>query len=481
MVSEDQYTSTIGELIESGVIVAHKDGNHGSNYPRSNEFGDEGVPFLTAKLVSDSGRIDFDNAPRLNLEKANKIKFGYVEEGDVLLSHNATVGRVALVPELREKVLIGTSLTHYRLDSLRLLPKYLAAYFRGRDFQNQLSSMMGGMSTRNQVPITAQRLLTVVIPPLEEQKAIAHILGSLDDKIELNRQMNETLETMAQALFKSWFVDFDPVIDNAITAGNAIPDEFAERAEQRKAIEKKDHSDIQDLFPDEFEFTEEMGWIPKGWEVKCFGDLLDSTIGGDWGKPDQDEKHTRESVIIRGTDIPKLKIGERSEAPKRWVEEKKLKTRILRPFDIVIEISGGSPTQSTGRSIIITEQILERLGGVAEPASFCRKFSPSNKFLGLYAGIHLQKIYDDGKMWEYQNQSTGIANFQTTSFLEREQLVVPSESVVLKFYDTLEPIISKMSSNQQIELARLRDTLLPKLMSGELRISDAVALVDEAV
>lgn len=362
-----------------------------------------------------------------------------------------------------------------KIDSDTVFPKFLFYQLKLVDF---VSLNVGSAVPSLTVPVLND--LEVKLPPLPEQKAIAHILGTLDDKIELNRQMNETLEAMAQALFKSWFVDFDLVIDNALAAGNAIPDEFAERAEQRKTIEKKDHSDIQNLFPDEFEFTEEMGWIPKGWGVDSFGDLLDSTIGGDWGKPEQDDKHTRESVIIRGTDIPKLKIGERSEAPNRWVEEKKLKTRILRPFDIVIEISGGSPTQSTGRSIIITEQILERLGGVAEPASFCRKFSPSNKFLGLYAGIHLQKIYDDGKMWEYQNQSTGIANFQTTSFLEREQLVVPSESVLLKFYETLEPIIFKMNSNQQIELAKLRDTLLPKLMSGELRIVDAAEMVEDA-
>ncbi|WGV12399.1 restriction endonuclease subunit S [Psychrobacter maritimus] len=119
--------------------------------------------------------------------------------------------------------------------------------------------------------------LSIPKPELSEQKAIASILDSLDDKIELNRQMNETLEAMAQALFKSWFVDFDPVIDNALAAGNTIPDEFSERAEQRKGIEKKDDSDIQDLFPDEFEFTEEMGWIPKGWgisEVKDFGQVV---------------------------------------------------------------------------------------------------------------------------------------------------------------------------------------------------------------
>ena len=122
------------------------------------------------------------------------------------------------------------------------------------------------------------------------QKAIAHILGSLDDKIELNRQMNETLESMAQALFKSWFVDFDPVIDNALAMGNAIPDVFAERAEQRNPsppaslpevegsknnppLPSGEGLGVRELFPSEFEYTEEMGWIPKGWEVSSLEDI----------------------------------------------------------------------------------------------------------------------------------------------------------------------------------------------------------------
>lgn len=128
----------------------------------------------------------------------------------------------------------------------------------------QMFNVGSGVPTLNRNHIHP---LPIFLPPLAEQKAIAHILGSLDDKIELNRQMNETLEAMAQALFKSWFIDFDPVIDNALAAGNAIPDEFAERAEHRKGIEKKDNTDIQSLFPDEFEFAEEMGWIPKEWQV----------------------------------------------------------------------------------------------------------------------------------------------------------------------------------------------------------------------
>ena len=105
-----------------------------------------------------------------------------------------------------------------------------------------------------------------------EQKAIAHILGTLDDKIELNRQMNATLEAMAQALFKSWFVDFDPVIDNALAAGNSIPEPLQAKAEVRAALgdqRKPLPEAIQKQFPSRFVFSEEMGWIPEGWEVNA--------------------------------------------------------------------------------------------------------------------------------------------------------------------------------------------------------------------
>ena len=464
MVSEDQYTSTIGELIESGVIVAHKDGNHGSNYPRSSEFGDEGVPFLTAKLVSDSGRIDFDNAPRLNLEKANKIKFGYVEEGDVLLSHNATVGRVALVPELREKVLIGTSLTHYRLDSRRLLPKYLAAYFRGRDFQNQLSSMMGGMSTRNQVPITAQRLLTVVIPPLEEQKAIAHILGSLDDKIELNRQMNETLEAMAQALFKSWFVDFDPVIDNALAAGTAIPDEFAKRAEQRKGIEKKDHSDTQNLFPDEFECTEEMGWIPKEWQVTPVYEVAEF-INGSSFKSQYFSDENEGLPIIK---IAEIKNGVSQQT--NFTTQKMPEKYFIDDGSILFSWSGNPDTSIdtfiwTGGEGWLNQHIFNVV-----------LHKNSDRTFVYYLLKMLKPVFTEIAR---DKQTTGLGHV-TVKDMKRTYTIKPSSSILEAFTRQVDPIFEKWYQNlfSSRELTKLRDTLLPKLMSGELRIPDAEALVE---
>ena len=105
-----------------------------------------------------------------------------------------------------------------------------------------------------------------------------------------------------------------------------------------------------------------------------------------------------------------------------------------------------------------------------------------NKFYGVYGGLHLAVIYNEGKMWEYQNQSTGISNFQTTSFLEREFVAIPSETNLLEvFYTKVRPFFDKMTSNQQEELARLRDTLLPKLISGELRLPEAEQLAEEAM
>ncbi|MBW2123145.1 MAG: restriction endonuclease subunit S, partial [Deltaproteobacteria bacterium] len=136
--------------------------------------------------------------------------------------------------------------------------------------------------------------------PLPEQRAIARILGTLDDKIELNRRMNETLEAIARAIFKSWFVDFDPVIDNALAAGKPIPEEFAERAARRAQLVHGKSSlpeNIRRIFPDEFQDSE-LGPIPKGWEVGQLGDLVGFLSG-----------YAFRSRDWRDKGIPVVKIG----------------------------------------------------------------------------------------------------------------------------------------------------------------------------
>lgn len=295
---------------------------------------------------------------------------------------------------------------------------------------------------------------------LTEQRAIAHILGMLDDRIELNRRANETLESMARTLFKAWFVDFEPVrakLEGRWQRGQSLPGL---------------PSHLFDYFPDRF-FESELGEIPEGWEHIPFGALLESSIGGDWGKDVPEGDHSEVVSIIRGTDFPDVSSGGIGKIPTRYTTAKKLASRQLQAGDIVLEISGGSPTQPTGRSIFISESTLERFSNAAVCASFCRRFQPKNRDLGALAFMHLQHLYAAGGTWEYQNQSTGIANFQTTRFLESEMVVVPTAELLRVFSAKANSLLKKMSSNENLTLAKLRDSLLPKLISGEIRVEDA--------
>lgn len=275
----------IEDLINNGSILVHKDGNHGAKYPRAEEFGELGVPFLTAKLLDNSGNIDLLKAPRLAKEKAQKFTFGFVQPEDVLLSHNATVGRVAVMPQVDEPILIGTSLTHFRLDKSKILPTYLAAYFSGKDFQNQLAAVMS-QTTRDQVPITSQRKLYIELPSIEIQAEIVKYLDSIDNKIRLNNKINHTLESIAQAMFKSWFIDFDPVRAKITAKQQGKDSELAamcaissKSEAELKQMSEEDFAELQAtaaLFPAEL-MESELGKVPNGWlpvNIEYFIELI---------------------------------------------------------------------------------------------------------------------------------------------------------------------------------------------------------------
>jgi type I restriction enzyme S subunit len=139
---------------------------------------------------------------------------------------------------------------------------------------------------------------------------------------------------------------------------------------------------------------------------------------------------------------------------------------------IFIEISGGSKDQPTGRTILITKEILERLNNNAIPASFCRLIRPKQNF-AEFLGIYLTKIYKEGKTWEYQNQSTGISNFQFKYFESAELLALPIDILVInKFNDLINGVYNLMTTNENLSLSKTRDFLLPKLISGELEINE---------
>lgn len=325
--------------------------------------------------------------------------------------------------------------------------------------------------------------IQISYPDLGTQKGIAKNLGSFDDKIQLNTQINQTLEQIAQALFKSWFVDFDPVRAKVQALSDGLSLEQAEQAAMQ-AISGKTPEELTALSqtqPDRYtELAETAKAFPcemvevdgvevsKGWEIKPFGSLLENTIGGDWGKEEEDEKHTENVFVFRGTDLPNVQTNEFDAIPKRYIAKNKLKSRKAKYGDIIIEVSGGSKNQPTGRSLLITKNLLCNFDLPIIPASFCRLFTPINEKIAVFLACHLKMIYTQGKTWEYQVQSTGISNFQTKNFLENELVVIPDENIFNAFYEKVGVIFEKMASNENMLLSKTRDLLLPRLLNGEI-------------
>lgn len=198
---------SLAELLERGWIVSHLDGNHGSGYPRKEEFVDSGVPYIAASAIK--GRsVDFSEAKYLSPHRAASIRKGLARHRDVLFAHNATVGPVAILETEEEVVILGTSLTYYRCDPQYVHPEYLAHYMASPTFTSQYIQVMK-QSTRNQVPITKQREFFHVIPPLETQHRIAHVIDELsshtDRLAEASSRKITALEELKNSLLHQAF------------------------------------------------------------------------------------------------------------------------------------------------------------------------------------------------------------------------------------------------------------------------------------
>lgn len=199
-IPKDWNFQKLSSLIESGAIIDHLDGNHGALYPRQEEFTSNGVPYISANSVI-NGQIDFKMAKFLTQERANKFSKGVAKNNDVLFAHNATVGPVALLKTREEKVILSTSLTYYRCNKKQIIPKYLVQFMQSSYFKIQYESIMS-QTTRNQVPITLQRDLYHIIPPLQEQQKIATILSTWDKAIELKEKLIEEKKKQKRGLMQ---------------------------------------------------------------------------------------------------------------------------------------------------------------------------------------------------------------------------------------------------------------------------------------
>lgn len=290
-------------------------------------------------------------------------------------------------------------------------------------------------------PLLNQDILSRIpaaVPEPDEQRAIVHILGTLDDKIELNRRMNETLEAMARALFKSWFVDFDPVRAKAEGRDPCLPQHLA------------------DLFPDSFE-NSELGEIPRGWKVASIYEIADVI----YGAPFASAKFNTE-----GLGLPLIRIRDlANESPAVWTTEAHPKGYVVRPGEIVVGMDGEFRAYLWGGAEGWLNQrvcVFVPKGGAS--AAFVR-----NSILEPLAHI------------ESTETATTVIHLGKGD-IDRFVTVIPTDDVLAIFSSNCQPWYSRIiaAKREARSLAALRDALLPKLVSGELRVRDAEKFIGRA-
>ena len=362
----------------------------------------------------------------------------------MVLTTRGTVGNSAYFNQSvpYDHIRINSGMVILRAEDHTLNPLYLYFFIRSKLFLSQIAALRTG-SAQPQLPIRDINRVKIAIPPLLEQRAIAHILGTLDDKIELNRRMNETLEAMARALFKSWFVDFDPVRAKIAGRDTGLPKHLA------------------DLFPDRL-VESELGKIPEGWEVKSLAETVE-IIGG--GTP-----KTSVPQYWDG-DIPWFSVVDAPTQSEIWVVDTAKKIT-----QIGIE-SSSARILPVGTTIISARGTVGRIALVGVPMAMnqsCYGLRRSGPTHGLFNYFTIRALV----VMLQQHTHGSIFNTITRDTLAAVYVVSPCSDVIDAYERLVWPAFERIRSGlfQSRNLVTIRDTLLPKLISGELRVKDATLL-----
>lgn len=416
-----------------------------------NTFVPEGIPIISGQHLHGT-RVD--DAPGFNFitqKHAEKLANANVHRGDVVFTHAGNIGQVAYISENSkyDRYVISQRQFYMRCDRSKVIPDFIALYFKSPEGQHQLlanASQVGVPSIAQ--PVTYLCTITIPLPPLPKQRAIAHILGTLDDKIELNRRMNETLEATAHALYKSWFVDFDPV---------------------RAKMEGRDtglSERIADLFPDRL-VDSELGEIPEGWEI--------STIG--------------EEITVVGGSTPSTKDRSLWDGEINWATPKDLSTLsapVLLETTRLISDAGlskiGSGLLPQGVVLLSSRAPIGYLAIAEIPVAV------NQGFIAMKCESRLSNMFV--WLWTQANMDTILQNANGSTFQEISKrnfrplkIMIPKPEILSMFDKHVRLLYERIVINQRESrtLTTLRNELLPKLISGGLRVNVSAPTFEQPV
>ena len=400
---------------------------------KSSDYTNIGTPIVKVTNTTDNS-IDMTSVVYISDELAEKNKSVELLQNDIVIATvgswptnpASVVGKTIKVPIEAEGALLNQNAVRIRPLTDSIDKSFLYYLLKNKSFSNYLVGNAQGSA--NQASITLEDIYSYEtnIPPLPTQKKIAHILSTLDDKIELNRKMNQTLESMASAIFKSWFVDFDPVHAKANCTNGAELENIAKKLGISKAI--------LDLFPNEFEESE-LGMIPKGWEVVKIEEILKRYQAPKRYKKEAVESFGKTVVLEQGTNI--ILGYHDGEAEFQATEDEPM--FIFGDHTCIMKLST--------KPFSISEKVIPLSGLIR------------NGYWTYYATYGQQTFQEYRRHW---------------SELIVKEIVMSDKLLCDLFAKQVKPLILKIEQNilENNELAKTRVTLLPKLLSGEIDVSD---------
>jgi len=395
---------------------------------KSDCYVESGVPVIRGNNITAGRRFTADFV-YISIQKAEELKGCIVKEGDLVFPHRGAIGEVGIVGK-DQKFVISSSLMKFTPNLAIVSSSFLFYFFRSREGKGKLLENASQVGTPGiGQPLTSLKSISVVLPPLSEQKAIAAVLGSLDDKIELLREQNETLEALAQTLFKRWFIDFNFPDEN----GNPYKDSGGAM------------------------IASELGEIPEGWKADNLNDYISISGGG--------TPSTKESSYWDG-DIAWSSPKDLSDRPDPFLFETN-KTITNEGFDAIS--SGLNPV---GSLLLSSRAPIGYIAFVDVPVAvnqgyivFATEQRLSNQFMFLWLKKHMTVV---------TNAANGSTFLEISKKVFKEiETVIPSEGALRDFKNLVTPQFEKLRNNliQIKTLTQLRDTLLPKLMKGEIRVT----------
>jgi len=429
MVGERFEQTTFAALISEGALEI------GDGYRAKNdELGGDGLIFLRAGHVTDT-HIDFEGVERFHAELEPRLQSKLARPGDaVITTKGNSTGRTTFVSQSMPPFVYSPHLSYWRSrDPARIEGGFLRYWSKGPEFTDQLAGMKASTDMAPYLSLVDQKRLHISLPPIAKQRAIAHILGTFDDKIELNRRMNETLGAMARGLFKSWFVSFDPVRAKAEGLHTALPES------------------LSDLFPSAFD-EGELGVIPCGWKI-CGLDQIGRFLNG---------LALQKYPASGDSALPVIKIAQLRAGNVEGAD----KASADIPPDYVVH--DGDVLFSWSGSL---ECVLWTGGRGALNQHLFKVTSPKYPkwFYYLWIHQHLEEFRHIAA-----SKATTMGHIQR-HHLSAAKVVLPALELMSDAGKYIDPLIDTIVSNdvQSRTLRDLRDTLLPKLVSGEVQIENA--------